>query len=58
MTNLMDYAAKYYSKEIKDFGITEIFIADEDGDVHVTSMYDIPESLIERLQCSFNGFMK
>lgn len=39
---------KYLKKELKDYGITEIFVID--GELHTTSYYDIPKKVISEIE--------
>ena len=45
-TNLIS-EIKGLDKEIKSYGITEIFVFD--GELYTTSEYDLPEELLEQL---------
>jgi len=47
---------KYLKKELKDYGITEIFVIN--GEVHTTSYYDIPQEVIKEIEnyCTVSMF--
>ena len=47
MTNLIS-SIEGIEKEIKSFGIKEIFVIE--GEVHITSNYDLPYELIEKIE--------
>jgi predicted ATP-dependent serine protease len=46
--NLVNELRLKFPKQIKDYGITEIFIVD--GEIHVTSNYDLPSDFTEMLE--------
>ena len=48
--NLLDYSSinEAFQKQIKEFGITEIFFVN--GEVHITSEYDLPPSTAEYIE--------
>ena len=47
MTNLIN-SIKGIENEVKQFGITEIFVMD--GEVYTTSNYDLPTELIKKIE--------
>lgn len=48
MTNLINELKNRLGKEIKDYGISEIFKID--GELYITSIYDLPEELIKKIE--------
>jgi len=46
--NCVDEIKQKFGKEIKDFGITEIFVVD--GEVHITSNYEVPADLVDKIE--------
>ena len=48
MKNLLSQLQDKFSKEIKSFGITEIFFID--GEMYTTSKYTLPFELMEEIE--------
>jgi len=48
MKNLINTISEELKKEVKGFGVTEIFVID--GECHVTSNFDMPFELIEKIE--------
>ena len=48
MKNLINDIKSISDKEIKSFGITEVFVVD--NELYTTSLYDMPNEMIEKLE--------
>jgi hypothetical protein len=48
MTNLIDTLTETIKSEINLYGVTEIFVMD--GEVYITSSFDVPFDLIEKIE--------
>ena len=48
MKNLINTISEELKKEVKGFGVTEIFVID--GECHVTSNFNMPFELIEKIE--------
>jgi len=53
ITNQLQVLAKNFSKEIKNYGITEAFMMD--GELYTTSLSNIPSDLIELFEAEFKS---
>lgn len=53
MKNLLPQLQSMFSKEIKDFGITEVFM--NNGELYTTSNYDLPVPLLWSMEATINN---